>query len=88
MVQRDYFVAFVLFMSKKVYKYYKDRLSRCQSPSELLSLTRELKDADLSRDQLLALCVAAKFAAGWFDKKGYKLDETSSMECSREAQPR
>lgn len=84
MVQTRYFVAFVLFMSKKVFNYYKDRISRCQSPAELLSITRELKAADLSRDQLVALCVAAKFAAAWFDKKGYTLDEDSSVECSRE----
>lgn len=66
-------------MSKYVFNYYKYRISRCQSPSELLSLTRELKDADLSRDQLVALCAAAKFAAAWFDKKGYKLNEDSQI---------
>lgn len=83
MVQRDYFVALGDLMSSQLFNYYKDQIARCQSPAELLDVSKKVNDSSLRKDEKCALALAAVFAAKWFDKKGYLLnDEVAEVECS------
>jgi hypothetical protein len=86
MAQSNYFVAFILFMSrKKLFNEFKARIARCQSPAELLQISHDINSADLRPDQKGALALGCMYAAKYFDKHGVKFDaENSALECSRE----
>ena len=69
-------------LTSQLYNCFSSRLSRCQSPDELLDLSREINCSPLKQREKSALALACIFAAKYFDKHGGKIHaENSALEC-------
>ena len=70
----------------QLYNMYVDRLNRCSSPDELLTISKEIKAAPLKKKEMTALALACVFAAKYFDKHGGSVDDqAAALECPGEA---
>ena len=68
--------------TSQLYNLYKDRLARCKSPSELVTLSKEINLSPLNKAEKAALALGCIFAAKYFDKHGVKKDvQDLSLEC-------
>lgn len=72
--------------TSQLYNLYSDRLSRVQSPDELVQLSREINASSLKQREKAALALACIFAAKYFDKHGGKINaQNSALECPDQA---
>lgn len=53
-----------------LFNLYKERITRCKSPDELLKLSKEISKISFKLRERTALILACVFAAKWFDKHG------------------
>ena len=72
-----------------LYNLYADRLARCQSPDELLTISKEISSISFRANERAALMLSCMFIAKQFDKEEKKLrkalaNEDFSMVCQPE----
>lgn len=69
--------------TSQLYNLFSARLSRVQSPDELVQLSREINASSLKQREKAALSFACIFAAKYFDKHGGKPNvQDPALECS------